>query len=270
MTVALSLALAALLQSGQEPVLHEARVVLRTSKGDIVLALFPEIAPRHVAHFLKLVRKGFYEGTRFTRVARGFLVQNGGPLDRLHPLTPELETLAMERVSAEFSALRHARGVLSMARMTEDIDSATHSFCILLGDAPHLDGKYTIFGRVEKGLDVLDALGQVEVGANNVPKIPLNLHHAWIEGEDPTLALIAAVTLIVAGLGSFLASGRRLPRNAGPIGLSAVIAGFFIGFVAITPKVIESGDNRKVLGLVVFVSMLALFRLMSRYESPKA
>jgi cyclophilin family peptidyl-prolyl cis-trans isomerase len=244
-------------------------VVLRTSKGDLTVVLYREVAPRHAAHFLKLVRAGFYEGTRFGIVYPGFVIQHAGPEERLRPLTEEQKVLAMQRQPAEFSALRHVRGVLSMARRPEDIDSATHSFCIMLGDAPHMDGKYTIFGRVVEGFEALDALGLVDVDANHVPKVPLNLHHAWVEGDNPVLAFAVAGTLVVLGLGAFLASGRRLPRNAGPIGLSAVIAGFFIGFVAATPRVVESGENRRILGLIVFVSMLALFRLMSRYESPK-
>jgi cyclophilin family peptidyl-prolyl cis-trans isomerase len=268
MTWALVLALG-LPQATPEPVLHDARVVLRTSKGDLSLVLYGEVAPRHVAKFLKLVRAGYYEGTRFAYVFPGFVIHHAGEAERVRPLKEDLKALAAQKMPAEFSALRHARGVLSMARMPDDVDSATSVFCILLGDAPHLDGKYTIFGRVVQGFEVLDALGQVDVDANHVPKVPLNLHHAWVEGDNPALAFAVAGTLVVLGLGAFLASGRRLPRNAGPIGLSAVIAGFFIGFVAATPRVLESGENRKILGLIVFVSMLALFRLMTKYESPK-
>ena len=269
-----ALALVALLTAGsapaQEPILHKSRVVLQTSKGEIVLALFPEVAPRHVAHFLKLVRAQVYDGTRFQFVHRGFLIQQGGGVDRLRPYTKEQEQLASIRLPAEFSALHHVRGMLSMARMPDDPDSATSVFAILLGDAPHMDGKYTIFGRVERGHDALAALEAVPVGNGGVPTLPLNLRRAVVEGDGPDVTMVVAGALIVAGLAAFLMSGRLLPRNAGPIGLSVVIAGFFVGFVAVTPRVIEAEESRPVLALAVFVSLLALFKLMNRFESPRA
>jgi cyclophilin family peptidyl-prolyl cis-trans isomerase len=255
--------------AAQEPVLHKARVVLQTSKGDIVLALYPEVAPRHVEHFLKLVEAKVYDGTRFQFVHRGFLLQHAGNVDRLRLYTKEQEGLASIRLPAEFSALHHVRGTLSMARMPDDPDSATSVFAILLGDAPHMDGKYTIFGRVERGHDALAALEAVPVRTGGIPTVPLNLHRAVVEGDNPHATLIVAGALIVAGLAAFLLSGRLLPRYAGPIGLSVVIAGFFIGFVDATPRVIEARESRPILALAVFVSLLALFKLMNRFESPR-
>ncbi|HKS17167.1 MAG TPA: peptidylprolyl isomerase [Planctomycetota bacterium] len=277
----ISVALAALLAAVagfQEPVLHEARVVLRTSEGDLVLVLYPQVAPRHVAHFLRLVRSGYYDGTRFGVVMRKYLVQHAGTTDRLRSLTPEQLRLASWRLHAEFGRLPHVRGVLSMSRQPDDLDSATTSFSILFGPAPHLDGNYTIFGRVEKGLDVLAAMEDVEVGPKNVPKLPLNLHRAFVEGEEtaqptdfgpPVGLVVVAGVMMVLGLAAFLLSGRVLPRYAGPVGLSIVIVGFFIGFVAGFPRVVESKDHREYLALAVFIAMLGLFRLMGKYESPK-
>jgi cyclophilin family peptidyl-prolyl cis-trans isomerase len=253
------------------PALHPSRVVLRTSKGDIVLALYPGVAPRHVDHFLKLVRSGWYDGTRFAAVQPGYLVQHGGHVDRLRPFTKEQERLSGVRLRAEFSALRHVRGTLSMARMPDDVDSAATVFALLLSDHPRRDGNYTIFGRVEEGLDVLDALGSVPVRADDTPVTPLNLRRAFVAGEYPDAALIVAGVMIAAGLAAFLLAGRFLPRNAAPIGLSVVIAGFFIGFLTATPRVIEASDEtRPVLALLVFVSLLALFKLMNKFESPRA
>ena len=140
-----------------------------------------------------------------------------------------------------------------------------------------MDGKYTIFGRVEKGLEVLDALASVEVGPNNVPKVPLALHRAFVGGEEaaaphdfhpPRELLVLAGATIAAGLAAFLLGGRLLPRNAVPIGLSLVVSGFFIGFIAAAPRVIGATENRGVLALILFMSLLALFKLMNRYESP--
>ena len=272
----ISVVLAALLAT-QDPVLHEARVVLRTSKGDLVLALYPQVAPRHVAHFLRLVRSGFYDGTRFGYVHRGYLIQHAGSADRLRPLTEEQDRLGRERLHAEFGRLPHVRGVLSMSRLPQDLDSATTSFTILLGDAPHLDGNYTIFGRVEKGLAVLDALGSVDVGPGHVPILPLNVHRAYVENEvappshdfaPPWELMVVAGSAMVLGGAVFLLSGRFLPRSAGPVGLSLVIVGFFIGLVAAVPRIVESKENRGILALAVFVSMLALFKLMGKYERP--
>jgi len=271
-----ALALAVLLLAPQDPVLHDDRVVLKTSKGEIVLALYPHVAPRHVAHFLRLVRSGCYDGTRFTRTYRGFILQQGGKNDRLRPFTPEQDKLAAERVPAEFGRLRHGRGTLSMAREENDLDSAQMSFTILLGDAPHLDGKYTIFGKVEKGFDVLDALALVEVGEAYVPKVPVNLFRATIAGEEPgkphdfsppTGLLVLGGASIVLGLAAFLLAGRVLPRAAGPIGLSVVFAGFFAGFIAAVPR--ATAAESSLVPLALFLSLLAMFKLMNKYETPK-
>lgn len=264
-------ALLALLVLGQqEPVLHKSRVVLRTSEGDIVLALYPEIAPRHVEHFLRLVRAEFYEGTRFNYLHKGFVLQHAGIVDRLRPYTKEQESLARVKLSAEFGLQHHVRGALSMSREPDDSDSAGSVFAILLGDAPHMDGKYTIFGRVVAGMHVLDALEKLEVGPGFVPKSPVNLHHAFIDGENRDLPLIVAGAMIVLGLAAFLLSGRVLHRYAGSIGLAVVISGFFIGFVAGTPRVVEAGERRETLALIIFVSLLALFKLMNKFETPRA
>jgi cyclophilin family peptidyl-prolyl cis-trans isomerase len=262
----------------QQPVLHDARVVLRTSKGDLLLALYPQVAPRHVFHFLRLVRSGYYDGTRFAFIRKGFVMQHAGDVERLHTFTPEQSALRDVKLPAEFSKLRHARGVLSMARRPDNFDSASSVFAIMLGDAPHMDGKYTIFGRVEKGFEVLDQLEAADVRPDGVPKLPVNLHRAFVEGEGeaatptdfapPKELLIVAGSAIVLGLAAFLLAGRFLPRTAGPIGLTVVIAGFFIGFVAATPRIIEAKENRPILALAAFLALLTLFKLMNRFESP--
>lgn len=134
-------------------------VLLRTSLGDITLALDPDLAPEHCRNFLKLVETGWYDHTAFHRIIPGFVVQGGmgetragnpqHPADRwVHPL------------KGEFSQTRkHLRGALSMAR-AKDPDSALTSFFLVLAPAPHLDGEYTIFGKIVDGLDVLDRMEQ--------------------------------------------------------------------------------------------------------------
>lgn len=268
-----------LLPPGQDPVLHEAKVILRTSKGELRVVLYPQVAPRHVVHFLRLVRSGFYDGTRFQWVHRGFVIQHAGPVDRLRPFTIQQEALGRVRLPVELGNLRHVRGILSMYRLEKEIESGGNIFTILLGDAPQMDGKYSIFGRVDRGFDVLEKLESVEVTAQGAPRDVLNLHRAYVEGEEssvpsdfapPAHLLIVSGGAIAIGLMLFLLAGRLLPRTYGPIGLCAVISGFFIGFVAVTPRVLAAEDRRPALALAVFLALLALFKLMNRFESPRS
>jgi cyclophilin family peptidyl-prolyl cis-trans isomerase len=131
-------------------------VLLRTSLGDITLTMDPGLAPEHVRNFLKLVESGWYDHTAFHRVVPGFVIQGGVGATRAdgapHPSDKWVRTL-----KGEFTNTNHIRGMLSMAR-TSDPDSAMTSFFIVLGPAPHLDGKYTIFGKVIDGFDTLDKI----------------------------------------------------------------------------------------------------------------
>ncbi|MFL6215782.1 MAG: peptidylprolyl isomerase [Blastocatellia bacterium] len=131
-------------------------VLLHTSLGDITLEMQPDLAPEHVRNFLKLVQSGWYDHTAFHRLVRGFVVQGGVGPTRAggagHYADKWVHTL-----KPEFSAVKHIRGTLSMAR-AEDPNSATTSFFIVLGDAPHLDNKYTVFGKVVDGFDTLERI----------------------------------------------------------------------------------------------------------------
>ncbi|HWQ35168.1 MAG TPA: peptidylprolyl isomerase [Blastocatellia bacterium] len=134
-------------------------VLLRTTLGDITVALDPELAPEHCRNFLKLVETRWYDHTAFHRVVPGFVVQGGMGSTRAggpgHPADRWVHNL-----KGEFSQTRkHLRGALSMAR-TNDPDSAQTSFFIVLAPAPYLDGKYTIFGKVVDGFEVLDKMEQ--------------------------------------------------------------------------------------------------------------
>ncbi|HEY3226472.1 MAG TPA: peptidylprolyl isomerase [Planctomycetota bacterium] len=269
-------ALLALAAPAQEPALSKERVVLRTDRGDLVIALYEETAPAHCRHFLRLVRKGFYDGTRFFRVVPGFVVQNGGEYERVGPLTPELAELAAKRLQAEFSKIRHVRGILSMAREDNDFNSARNTFVILLGDAPHLDTKYTVFGRLDSGDDVLSAIAGGELGPDKNPKKPVTVLKAFVTGEknappeDPSelrWLLIVGGAAILLGLGAFLLAGRLLPAVAGPLGLVLVFVGFFAGFLGAVPLTV--GARSSAAALVVFLSMLALFKLMNKFETPR-
>lgn len=154
-------------------------VTLKTTLGDLKIQMEPDWAPNHVRNFLMLVDTGWYNGTIFHRIVKGFVVQGGmaqgrssgatHPADRwVHPLKGEFRT-----------DIKHVRGIVSMAR-TDDPDSATTSFFLVLGPAPHLDGQYTAFGRVIEGLDVLDKFEQEELDGET-PKRRLELISASID-----------------------------------------------------------------------------------------
>lgn len=128
--------------------------------GNIEIELFPDVAPKHVANFDSLVAEKFYDGTTFHRVIPGFMIQGGCPNSKYHPTKPELWGRGdpnLKTVPAEFSDLKHERGVISAARGPNP-NSATSQFFIVDKDSPHLDGQYTIFGKVIEGMDVVDSI----------------------------------------------------------------------------------------------------------------
>jgi peptidyl-prolyl cis-trans isomerase B (cyclophilin B) len=136
--------------------------VIKTAYGDMVIEFWPDVAPKTVENFKKLAKSGFYDGTAFHRIVKGFMVQGGDPL------TKDASKEAMwgtgdpgYKINAEFNSKSHQRGVLSMAR-SADPNSAGSQFFICLGDASFLDNKYTAFGKVIKGDDVLTKLGDAE------------------------------------------------------------------------------------------------------------
>ncbi|MBI1760390.1 MAG: peptidylprolyl isomerase [Acidobacteria bacterium] len=153
-------------------------VLLMTSLGPITIALDPELAPEHVRNFLKLVQSGWYDHTSFHRIVSGFVVQGGMGATRNVNGQPQSHYADqwVHNLKGEFSPVRkHIRGVLSMAR-TDDPNSANTSFFLMLAPASHLDGKYTIFGKMVDGFDTLDKIEKVlrrEDGQTPVERIEL-------------------------------------------------------------------------------------------------
>jgi cyclophilin family peptidyl-prolyl cis-trans isomerase len=137
-------------------------VIAMDKGGEIVLEFFPQDAPKHVENFLALARKGFYDGQRVHRVEPNFVVQFGDPQSKTKPMDdPAMGTGGPGyKIKAEFNNRKFERGVLGMAR-SQDPDSAGSQVYIMLGPAPHLNGKYTAFGQVTKGMEVVD---QIRVG----------------------------------------------------------------------------------------------------------
>ncbi|MCS7023805.1 MAG: peptidylprolyl isomerase [Bryobacteraceae bacterium] len=156
-------------------------VSLKTTLGTLRIQIRPDWALEHARNFLKLVQTGWLDGTAFHRLAKGFVVQGGMGHTRKSGAQHAADRW-VRPLKAEFrDDLQHKRGIVSMAR-TDDPDSATTSFFLVLADAPHLDGKYTIFGQVIEGLEVLDAFENEEV-EGETPKRRLEILQAVIEGD---------------------------------------------------------------------------------------
>jgi peptidyl-prolyl cis-trans isomerase B (cyclophilin B) len=136
------------------------RAVIETSLGNITVEFFPDKAPAHVRNFLRLASLGIYDGTAFDRVAPAFVIQAGYSGVRAQPMD-EVQSKAIRTLAPEFNDTPHEKGILSMARR-DDPASASMSFFIVTGRSTALDGKYTAFGRVVSGMDVVDAIEKVE------------------------------------------------------------------------------------------------------------
>jgi peptidyl-prolyl cis-trans isomerase B (cyclophilin B) len=135
--------------------------VIKTDLGEMTLEFWPDVAPNTVANFKKLANKGFYDGTAFHRIIKGFMIQGGDPLSKND--SPMVGTGDPGyKIKAEFNKRPHVRGVISMAR-SQNPDSAGCQFFICLDDAAFLNGQYTAFGKVIKGEDVLLKIGDSPV-----------------------------------------------------------------------------------------------------------
>ena len=125
-------------------------IKISTERGDMILELFPDSAPKHVESMLNLINKGFYNGLTFHRVVPGFVIQGGCPRG-------DGTGDAGYKLPAEFNSRKHIKGTLAMARAM-DPNSAGSQFYICLNATPHLDGQYTVFGQLRSGHDVPDKI----------------------------------------------------------------------------------------------------------------
>ncbi len=129
-------------------------LILETSKGTVVVAMRPDLAPKHVSRIKELVREGFYNGVVFHRVIDGFMAQTGDP-------TGTGTGGSGQKLKAEFSREPHRRGTVSMAR-SQSPDSGDSQFFICFDEAPWLNGQYTVWGAVVDGMDNVDKIKRGE------------------------------------------------------------------------------------------------------------
>ena len=147
--------------------------------GIIKIELYPEVAPNTVNNFISLVKKGFYDGLKFHRVIRGFMIQGGDP-----------EGTGMGgpnySIKGEFSYnnfkndLKHAAGVISMAR-SQRPDSAGSQFFIMHKDSPHLDGSYAAFGKVTEGMEYVNKIAELKTDYSDAPLEPQIMKKLTVE-----------------------------------------------------------------------------------------
>ena len=157
---------------------------LHTSSGEIDIRFFPDVAPNHVKNFIDLAEKGFYNGTKFHRVIPGFMIQGGDPNTVSGAPSTWGTGGSGKNVSAEFNAISHKRGIVSMAR-SNDPNSASSQFFIVTSDSTFLDRQYTVFGQVTKGMDVADKIVNAPKGEQDRPNSPTTIDKIVIRDAKP-------------------------------------------------------------------------------------
>ena len=160
--------------------------VISTTEGELVIRFWPDVAPKTVENFKKLAKEGFYDGTAFHRIVKGFMIQGGDPLSKT-----DNEMVGTGgpgyKIKAEFNDKPHVRGVISMAR-SQHPDSAGSQFFICLADARFLDKQYTAFGQLVKGDEILGKIGDTPTtrsggGENSKPTKRIGVHSVRIVPE---------------------------------------------------------------------------------------
>ncbi|MBQ8300346.1 MAG: peptidylprolyl isomerase [Clostridia bacterium] len=159
-----------------ELVKNTIEATIELENGDeIVLELYPDIAPETVENFIELAEDGFYDGTIFHRVIEGFMIQGGGYDENLKE--QDADTIEGEFAANGFeNSLSHDRGVISMARTAQNMNSASSQFFIMQEYAPHLDGQYAAFGKVIEGIEIVDDIASVKTGtvaASGMQDVPV-------------------------------------------------------------------------------------------------
>jgi peptidyl-prolyl cis-trans isomerase B (cyclophilin B) len=152
-------------------------VSLETELGTIEMGMIPEVAPESVRSFLNLAASGALDTTTFSRVVKDFVIQ-GGNLSTSEKWNYDLAKRMSRKLPDEPGMVKHVRGIVSMAR-PEQANSASTHFFILVGDGHHLDGKFSAFGRVTKGIEVADAINKAPADGEK-PEKPVRINRAVV------------------------------------------------------------------------------------------
>jgi len=148
----------------KEPaVLPGTEAVVETAKGSFTIRLLPEVAPKHVALFVKTAKAGAYDGTTFHRIIPGGIIQGGDPLTKDPAKASLYGTGGLGLLTAEFSDRPFVRGTVAAVRRPSSVDSAGRQFFVCIRDQPSLKGQYTVFGEVVSGMEVVDQISLTPV-----------------------------------------------------------------------------------------------------------
>lgn len=161
------------------------QAVVETTAGTFVIDLQPDVAPNHVGYFIKLARDGSYNGTTFHRVIRLAIIQGGDPLSEDPGKTKLYGTGGLGVLKAEFSSEKHVRGTVSAVLQPNKPDSAGSQFFVCVTDQPALDGKYTIFGRVSEGLEVVQKISEAPADERGMPLDRIEIRSVTIRDTPP-------------------------------------------------------------------------------------
>jgi len=137
--------------------------VVETPKGSFTIRLLPDVAPKHVAHFVETARAGGFDGTTFHRIIMGGIIQGGDPLSKDPSQASRYGTGGLDLLKAEFSDRPFVRGTVAAVRKPSSVDSAGSQFFVCLMEQKSLQGQYTIFGEVTSGMEVVDQISLTPV-----------------------------------------------------------------------------------------------------------
>ena len=167
------------------PEMSNKQAVVNTSAGAFVIDLKPELAPNHVGYFIKLAREGAYDRTLFHRVIRHGIIQGGDPLSKDPAKASTYGTGGLGMLKAEITGERATRGSVAAVIQPGKPDSAGAQFFVCVTDQPALDGKYTIFGRVSDGLDVVTKISETDATPDGKPTARVEIVSITIRETPP-------------------------------------------------------------------------------------
>lgn len=260
--------------------LTEKRVILYTNLGELSIVLEPGKAPKAVDYFISLVKSGIYDHTTITYLQKGSYVQVGSVYDRREPLNQSQRKL-IHLVKEETSDLKNIFGAVAFTQVDDKPGTSETAITLFTGEYPSLDEKNTVLGHIDSGIEILKALESTPTDKNYVPNIHLEVTRAEVTdstsasliakkseenllGKERTQASIYSMALIlVISITTFFLRNRITPRVHLSLSmLTAFIAAFTL-FFALTPSVLGAPW----VGLVVFASLVGLYKFMNRFES---